>query len=239
MPVIMRTGSLGDGMAPTRRTPLGLLVRPSGAVRIESVNPFSFGHACRDGLAHCWARIVEGFDSPELMAWDRKMGVMGDYAKQDVVPYLDEDVPAERPTTTEAARAAALVAPIPAKTKAREPGPYATVAGALAHARERGLGQAYRRGAIRVSGEHVRVLATGSISRLNVTAVAVLNACSPGTTADAIAALAAAYPAEPAERIERDVRETIRSLTARAILRPALAAGDALATAEGTVDLPY
>jgi MoaA/NifB/PqqE/SkfB family radical SAM enzyme len=239
MPVIVRTGSLTDGMAPTRRTPLGLLVRPTGAVRIESVNPFSFGNARRDGLAACWARIAAGFDSPELMEWDRKLGVMGDYAKQDVVPYLDDDVPAEQPMTTEAARAAALAAPVPAKSTSRQPGPYATVAGAHARARELGLQRAYRRGAIRVSGHHVRIPVSGSISRLNATAVRVLEACSPGTAGDAVHALAAAYAAEPVERIERDVRETIRSLVARGILRPALAAGDAPATAEGTVDLPY
>jgi hypothetical protein len=239
MPVIMRSGSLTDGMAPTRRTPLGLLVRPAGTVRIESVNPFSFGHARRDGLATCWARIVEGFDSPELMQWDRKLGVMGDYAKQPVVPYLDDDVPAGQAVTTDASRAAALAAPVPAKAKAREPGPYATVEGAHAHARELGLARGYRRGAIRVSGEHVRIPATGAITRLNATAVAVLDACSPGTAGEAVQALAAAYPSETRERVERDVRETVRSLLVRGILRPALAAGDAPATAEGTVDLPY
>jgi hypothetical protein len=173
------------------------------------------------------------------MEWDRRMGVMGDYAKQDVVPYLDADVPADRPTTTEAARAAALAAPVPAKSKAREPGPYADVAGALAYGRELGLARAYRSGAVRVSGEHVRVLATGTISRLNSTAAAVLSACSPGKAGDASAALVAAYRAESPDRIERDVRHAIRSLTARAILRPALAHGDAPATAEGTVDLPH
>jgi hypothetical protein len=239
MPVIMRTGSLTDGMAPTRKTPLGLLVRPAGTVRIESVNPFSFGHARRDGLAVCWERIIEGFDAPELMQWDRKLGVMGDYAKQAVIPYLDDDVPADQAMTTDASRAAALAAPVPAKANAREPGPYATVEGAHAHARELGLGRGYRRGAIRVSGQHIRIPATGSIARLNDTAVAVLDACSPGTAADAIDALAGAHPAEPRDRIERDVRETVRSLAARGILRPALAAGDAPATADGTVDLPY
>jgi MoaA/NifB/PqqE/SkfB family radical SAM enzyme len=239
MPVIVRTGSLTDGMAPTRPTPLGLLVRPTGTVRIESVNPFSFGHARGDGLAACWARIVEGFDAPELMKWDRKLGVMGDYAKQDVVPYLDDDVPADDPITTEVAHAAALAAPVPAKAKAREPGPYATVEGAHAHARELGLARGYRRGAVRVSGEHVRIPATGAITRLNATAVAVLDACSPGTAGDAVQALAAAYPAESHDRIERDVHQTVRSLLVRGILRPALAAGDAPATAEGTVDLPY
>jgi hypothetical protein len=226
-------------MEATRRTPLGLLVRPTGAVRIESVNPFAFGNARRDGLLACWERIVEGFDAPELLAWDRKLGVMGDYAKVPVVPYLDDDVPADRPSTTDAAHAAALAAPVPAKSTAREPGPYATVAGAHARGRELGRSRRYRRGAIRVSGEHVRIPATGTISRLNRTAAAVLEACSPGTAGDAVDALAASSPAEPRERIERDVRLTIRSLCARGILRPALAAGDAPATADGTVDLPY
>jgi hypothetical protein len=239
MPVLLRTGSINEGMAATRRTPLGLLVRPTGAVRIESVNPFSFGNAGRDGLAACWQRIVDGFDAPELLAWDRKMGVMGDYAKQDVVPYLDDDVPAERPTTTAAARTAALAAPLPAKTLPREPGPFAAIEGAHAHARRLGLARGYRQGAVRVSGEHVRIPATGMISRLNATAAAVFEACSPGTAADAVEALARAYPAEPRARLEHDVRMTIRSLTDRGILRPALARGDAPATAEGTVDLPY
>jgi len=214
-------------------------VRPTGAVRIESVNPFAFGNARRDGLLACWERIVEGFDAPELLEWDRKLGVMGDYAKVPVVPYLDDDVPADRPSTTDAAHAAALAAPLPAKSTAREPGPYATVAGAHAHARELGLARRYRRGAIRSSGEHVRIPATGAITRLNATAVAVLDACSPGSAADAAEALAASYPHEPRERIERDVRQAIRSLATRGILRPALAAGDAPAIAEGTVDLPY
>jgi len=238
MPVSVRTGSVNDGMGPTRRTPLSLLVRPSGTVRIESINPFSFGDARRDGLASCWARIAEGFDAPELMAWDRKLGVIGDYARQDVVPYLDDDVPADAASTSAAARAAALSAPVPAKARAREPGPYASVAGAHAHARELALARRYRSGAVRVSGQHVRIPATGAITRLNATALTVLDACSPGTAADVMAALRAAYPSEPPDRIERDVRGTIRSLAARGILRPALAAGDLPSTADGTVDLP-
>jgi hypothetical protein len=237
--VLLRTGSVTDGMAPVRRAPLGLLVRPTGVVRTESVNPFSFGNARDDGLAACWARIVDGFDSPELMAWDRRLGVMGDFARQDVVPYLDDDVPAEQPVTTSEARAATLAAPLPAKARAREPGPYATVEQALAHARELGLARGYRLGAVRLSGDHVRIRATGAITRLNATSRAVLDACSPGCAGDAVEALAAAYPSEPRERIEHDVRRTIRSLAARGILRPALAVGDAPATAEGTVDLPY
>jgi MoaA/NifB/PqqE/SkfB family radical SAM enzyme len=239
MPVLLRTGSVGDGLTPGRLTPFGLLVRPSGAVRTESVNPFSFGNAGRDGLAACWARIVDGFDAPALLEWDRKLGVMGDLAKQDVIPYLDDDVPAERPSTSAAARAAAMAAPVPAKSRAREPGPYATVEGALAHVRELGLARRYRGGGVRVSGSHVRLPATGAISRLNATAVAVLHACSPGTAGDAVDVLAAQYPEQPRERLERDVRMAIRSLLARGILRPALAHGDAPATAEGTVDLPY
>jgi MoaA/NifB/PqqE/SkfB family radical SAM enzyme len=239
MPVLIRTGSLTDGMAATRRTPLGLLVRPTGAVRIESVNPFAFGNARRDGLLACWERIVEDFDAPELMAWDRKLGVMGDYAKAPVVPYLDDDVPADSPSTTAAAHAAALAAPIPAKSQAREPGPYAQVEGAHAHARKLGRRRRYRRGAVRMSGEHVRIPATGTISHLNSTALAVLEACSPGSPGDAVDTLVARYPNEPRARIERDVRQTVRSLAARGILRPALAAGDTPATADGTVDLPY
>jgi MoaA/NifB/PqqE/SkfB family radical SAM enzyme len=239
MPVVVRTGSVEDGMAPTRRAPLGLLVRPTGAVRTESVNPFTFGNARRDGLAACWQRIVEGFDAPELLAWDRSLGVMGDYANADVVPYLDEDVPADAPALSAGARAATLAAPLPAKTLAREPGPYAEPVAALGHAGEIGLAREYRRGAIRVSGTHVRILATGAIVRLNTTALAVLDACSPGTPGDAVAALLAAHPAEPRARIEHDVRETVRSLAVRGILRPALAPGDAPSLAEGTVDLPY
>src|SRR5262249_35720879 len=153
------------------------------------------------GLLACWQRIVEGFDAPELLAWDRKLGVMGDYAKQDVVPYLDDDVPADRPMTSAAARAATLAAPIPEKASPREPGPYATIAGAPGHGHELGDARGYRRGAVRVSGEHIRIPATGVISRLNVTALAVLDACSPGTVGDAIETLAAAHPTEPRDRI--------------------------------------
>jgi len=239
MPVLLRTGSVAEGLAPAREAPLGMLVRPTGAVRIESISPFSFGNAARDGLAACWRQIVDGFDSPALLEWDRRLGVMGDLARQDLVPYLDDDVPADRPRTSAAARAAVLAAPLPAKAAAGDSGPYASVAGAHARARELGLSRGYRRGAIRVSGEHVRIPATGAITRLNTAALAVLDACSPGTAGDAVARLASAHPSEPCERIERDVRQTIRSLAARGILRPALAAGDVPSTADGTVDLPY
>src|SRR5262249_19729181 len=141
--------------------------------------------------------------------------------------------------TSAAARAATLAAPIPEKASSREPGPYATIAGALRHGHELGDARGYRRGAVRVSGEHIRIPATGVISRLNVTALAVLDACSPGTVGGAIETLAAAHPTEPRDRIDRDVRRTIRSLAARGILRPALAIGDDPSTADGTPDLPY
>ncbi|MDX6655953.1 MAG: hypothetical protein QOH62_746 [Solirubrobacteraceae bacterium] len=238
MPVLLRTGSVGDGMAAMRRAPLGLLVRPNGAVRMESVNPFTFGNA-RDGLAACWQRIVEGFDAPEILNWDKRLGVMGDYAKADVVPYMDEDVPAEAPVVTKAARAATLAAPLPAKATAREPGPYAEVDAALARAGDLGMSRAYRRGAVRVSGEHVRILASGALARLNATSRVVLDACSPGRPGEAVETLAALHPSVPSARLADDVRETVRSLAARGILRPALAHGDAPATAEGTADLPY
>jgi hypothetical protein len=239
MPVILRTGSLEDGMNPLRRAPLGLLVRPNGAVRTESVNPFTFGNARDDGLAACWQRIVEGFDAPELLEWDKRLGVMGDYAKADVVPYMDDDVPAEAPVVTREARAATLAAPLPAKARGREPGPYAAVDSALARAADLGMARAYRRGAVRVSGEHVRILASGALVRLNETSLAVLDACSPGTPGDALEALAALHPSVPTEQMADDVRATVRSLAVRGILRPALAHGDAPATAEGTADLPY
>ena len=202
MPVLLRTGSLTDGMAPTRRTPLGLLVRPTGAVRIESVNPFAFGNARRDGLAACWSRIVEGFDCARADGVGPQAGRDGRLRQAGRRPVPGRRRARRRVTTTEAARAAALAAPLPAKSKAREPGPYASVEGAVAHARELGLARGYRRGAVRVSGEHVRIPATGAISGLNATALAVLEACSPGTAGDAVEALAAAYPAEPRERIE-------------------------------------
>jgi hypothetical protein len=239
MPVLLRTGSLEDGMTAMRCAPLGLLVRPNGAVRIESVNPFTFGNARHDGLAACWQRIVEGFDAPELLQWDKRLGVMGDYAKADVVPYLDEDVPVEAPVVTQAAREATLAAPLPAKAKAREPGPYAAVDAALTRVADLGMTRAYRRGAVRVSGEHVRILASGALARLNAASELVLDACSPGTPGDAVDALAALHPSVPRERLADDVRETVRSLAMRGILRPGLAHGDAPATAEGTADLPY
>jgi MoaA/NifB/PqqE/SkfB family radical SAM enzyme len=71
--------------------PLALLVRPNGAVWIESVQPFSFGNVRDEPLASCWARIRDGWPRPEAVEWSNSIDASGRPPAAHV-PYLDEEL---------------------------------------------------------------------------------------------------------------------------------------------------
>ncbi len=76
---------------PDAAPPASLLVRPSGAVLIDSLHPFAFGHAVHDGLEACWGRIVAGWRDPRISRWIDSLRSSRDLADSDLVPYLDEE----------------------------------------------------------------------------------------------------------------------------------------------------
>ena len=90
------------------------------------------------------------------------------------------------------------------------------------------LERRYRLGAIKSTagengGRYVRS-ANRAVFRLNATAAAVMDACVEGTPADAVARLTLTARDVDEAAVEHDVLATVGHLTARGVLRPALAA---------------
>lgn len=211
-----------DGLA-TRddRPPASMLVRPNGAVRIDSMHPFSFG-SVDDGLGTCWERIVAGWQDPCIDGWAREIHSVAGMPDASVVPYRDDE-PA----------IAGSAVPVPAGRR-REAGglaePLAEVAvtdlePARREVLDRALHRPHRLGTVRSAGRasaerYVRVLDTSTTFRVNRTLAAVMDACSDGTPADAVCELHARHPRVPIERVERDTIQAVRWLDLHRVLRP-------------------
>jgi MoaA/NifB/PqqE/SkfB family radical SAM enzyme len=228
----------GDDFRPTlhgefvallpRRTaaPASMLVRPSGAVLIDSLHPFSFGRV-GEGLAACWERIVAGWRSPEIDVWARGITRLDQLGSAPTVPYAD----------LERALAGEAVAPVATRghepslprrdRRSNEPGVApGDLAAARARVLERGLGRRYVGAPIRWSGDRdgervVRSIDDGRTWRLNATAGLVLEQVSGRTAGDAAGALAALHPEVPRERIVADTIRTVHWLTTRRLVRAA------------------
>jgi MoaA/NifB/PqqE/SkfB family radical SAM enzyme len=205
----------GDPIA----APTYFVVRPNGAVMTGAMSPFRFGDAIEDGVASCWDRIRRDWDHPGVRAWRDPIARGGAVSDAAVVPYRDEEIDPSGPLTA-AKPPSAAVLPIAAPSTQR-PG-SGDLESARAHIRGLALTRRYRPSAVGWSadedgGRSVRSPLGGMI-KLNATAAAVMDACSPGTPADAVAVLAARHPGRPAQALERDVLETTRRLAARGLL---------------------
>ncbi len=235
---------------PDDAAPAALLVRPSGAVLIDSLHPFAFGHAVRDGLETCWDRIAAGWRDPRISRWAGSLGSSRDLPHSDVVPYLDDEVPlvepdggdgngAERPSRRHAED------PVPAKAAPRDDTGSSTenLASARAQVRDLALGRRYRLAPVRIGGgpqdHYLRAVTSGEVVRLNGTAAMVAGALDWGTPAEAVSRLADRFAETDQGRLERDVLAAGRSLCRRGILVPVRAQRPPqLAASSGTPDLP-
>jgi MoaA/NifB/PqqE/SkfB family radical SAM enzyme len=224
-----------------RQAPAALLVRPGGAVLIDSLHPFAFGSAPRDGLATCWERIRAGWRDPRIVEWGRGIRSAGAMHELALVPYRDAEVdlaPGAEPPPE------AAVEP-PRLPRVAPPRPGGGAEQARSHVRDLALARRYRLARTRCSaepggGRYVRMVEAGRVVRLNPAAADVMDACDGGTLEDALARLGARYPGEPPARLERDALGAIRDLQGRGLLRPARApAGVAPGTAgvEPALDL--
>jgi hypothetical protein len=207
-----------------RLAPAALLVRPGGAVLMDSLHPFAFGNATRDGLATCWERIRTGWRDPRIMAWARTIHNAGDMHAAALIPYRDPEVDL---AADEAAPPSDSVEP-PRLPRVAPPRPDGGPAEAVARVRELALGRRYRLTPARVSaetdgGRYVRVVDAGRVLRLNATAAEVMDACDGGTTGDVIGRLSSRYPAVARRRLEDDALAALRDLQGRGVVRPALA----------------
>lgn len=61
MRIVAQYGNVGIVPVRDSSAPRALLVRPNGAVLTDSLQPFSYGSAAREGLEACWGRIRTGW----------------------------------------------------------------------------------------------------------------------------------------------------------------------------------
>jgi hypothetical protein len=217
-----------------QQAPASLLVRPGGAVLIDSLHPFAFGSATRDGVAACWERIRAGWRDPRIVAWARGIHSAGTMHRAELIPYRDEEVD----LFGDEDAPAAPTADAPRLPRAAAPRPGGGPEEAGARVRELALGRRYRLAPIRFAtesdgGRYVRMVDASRVLRLNGTAAAVMDACDGGSTGDAVARLTASFPEQPRGRLEQDVLGTVRYLQGRGLLRPALAPAGAWAPDPG------
>lgn len=241
--------SSGTGAAIVTRddlAPAALLVRPDGRVRIDSMHPFTFGHALEDGLEECWQRIREDWQAPEIEEWAAGISSTSGLSEAGLVPYLDEEadlgvpVPmarsAEQRERATSQKVLKPVAPRPPDD------PAAASREAREHVRALGLSRRYRHGAVRAShgagGRVARRLSDGGMVRLNDTGATAFDAFDGGTPADAVERLLTEHPGIARERIEDDVLAVARRLTLTGVILPALARGPVQDARASVPDLP-
>jgi MoaA/NifB/PqqE/SkfB family radical SAM enzyme len=208
------------------RAPAAMLVRPSGAVLIDSLHPFAFGHV-DDGLAECWRRIVAGWRSPSIERWARGIRGTRQLATATVVPYVDGEPRVGRAPARHASTAASPPRlPPRAARSTQAAGSPGDVAAARRHLLALSRQRRYATAPLRWSGgpdgeRVVRLLADGRVCRLNGTAGLLLDRLDGGTLGEAADALAARYPQVPSDRVVLDAIRTVRWLSARGVVRGA------------------
>lgn len=244
-----------------RAAPGSFLVRPNGDVRPDSLRPFTFGNAARDGVEACWTALREGWDDERINRWAGAMKKPGDLPKAELVAYLDDEVPIRGgssgpprrngggsgesgPTTLSGTNndhgAGGRDAPVPEKTPPKRVDPAAELLEAEEKVRELAGARRYRHAPLRWSGSarqrFVRLARDGSYLRLNESGGVVMDALDGGTLADAASALAARYDIDD-ERARQDAVTATRDLQRRGVVMAASATGSFPAE-PGTTDLP-
>jgi MoaA/NifB/PqqE/SkfB family radical SAM enzyme len=237
MRIALQPGTGGSISLQGREAPGSYLVRPNGDVRPDSMRPFSFGNAARDGVTACWAAIREGWDDEQINRWADSMKRPEDLPKSDLVAYLDDEVPVAGGSGTSSSGREAKV-PAPTPPPAVDPGQE------LAEAREKVHGLAarrrYRQAPLRWTGSErqrfVRLAGDGTYLRLNESGGVVMDALDGGTLADAESALRARFGID-AERARDDAVAATRDLLSRHVVMAADASGS-FPVEPGTTDLP-
>lgn len=240
MRIDLRPGTPGDIAFEGRRPPGSILVRPNGAARTDSLHPFSYGNAARDGVAACWERIRRRWRDDRVRRWAQSIKGSEDFGAGELVPYLDDEVELDgegRATGGNGGRSA----PVPAPAPLPRANPAEDLEQAAARIRELALGRRYRLNPLRAGGGDgeriVRRVADGRYLRLNHSAGLVMDALDGGTPAAAATRLRDEAGA-PAERAEDDALRALRELVANGIVAPARSGSTLPPRDPGTSDLP-
>lgn len=222
-----------------REAPGSFLVRPNGDVRPDSLRPFTFGNAVRDGVESCWAALREGWDDERINRWAGSLRKPGDLPKADLVAYLDDEISIRGGPNNDQGPGS-REAPVPEKTPPEPVDPAAELLEAEEKVRELAGARRYRLAPLRSSGSarqrFVRLAGDGSYLRLNESGSVVMDALDGGTLADAASVLRARYGID-AERARQDAVAATRDLQRRGVVMAAAATGSFPAE-PGTTDLP-
>lgn len=238
--VSLQSGEGGSALIRTGRAPAALLVRPNGAVRTDSLNPFTFGHVLDDGLEECWNRVRQHWRDPEIARWKSSISAPTDLPKAEIVAYLDDEIavgdgaPAAAPGSADP-RSAKLPPLVP-------PRPADVAFDAGYHVEELAGSRRYRAGEVRAGGSEsrrmVRRLGDGRIWRLNRTASIVFDTLDGGTPDEAAARLGERFPALPADVLRNDAIDAALTLMRNGLVLPVGAKTVTPATGDSTPDLP-
>ncbi|HXR30238.1 MAG TPA: PqqD family peptide modification chaperone [Solirubrobacterales bacterium] len=257
MRIQVQPGTGGGLSLQGRAAPGSFLVRPNGDVRPDSLRPFRFGNAIRDGVETCWAAIREGWDDERINRWADAMKGPEDLRKSDLIAYLDDELslvggqsgPPRRngggsgesgPTDLSKPTRSGREAKVPEPTPPPAVDPAQELLEARAKVRELAGRRRYRHAPLRWSGSprqrFVRLVGDGSYLRLNESGSVIMDALDGGTLADAAGALRARYDIDE-ERARADAVTTTRELLKRGVVVAADASGSFPAE-PGTSDLP-
>jgi hypothetical protein len=243
MRIVLQPGTGGAISLQGREAPGSFLVRPNGDVRPDSLRPFTFGNAARDGVESCWAAIREGWDDERINRWAGAMKGPADMPKSELVAYLDDEVPVAGglSTLSEAGNGAGgRDAPVPEPTPAKPVDPAVELERAKTRVRELAAARRYRHAPLRWSGSprqrFVRLVGDGTYLRLNESGGVVMDALDGGSLADAASALSERYGIDE-QRAGEDAIKATRELLQRRVVM-ADAASEPFPTEPGTTDLP-
>jgi MoaA/NifB/PqqE/SkfB family radical SAM enzyme len=249
MRIVLQPGTGGAITLQGREAPGSYLVRPNGDVRPDSMRPFSFGNALRDGVAACWKSIQSDWDDERINRWANSLKRPEDLPKSDLVAYLDDEVEVEvevvdGPPVEGAVgpgqRPGGRDAPVPQPTLPKPVDPAEELQEARGKVHDLAAARRYRHTPLRWSGSErqrfVRLAGDGSYLRLNESGGMVMDALDGGTLADAESALRARYGIDQ-DRAREDAIAATRDLVNRRVVMAADASGSFPAE-PGTTDLP-
>jgi hypothetical protein len=146
--------------------------------------------------------------------------------------YRDDELDVDQLPPSGPPEPAAVKLPRPARgLETAGPG---DLEGTRRYLRAQALARRYRLGAVRWTdgergGRYVRSQ-RGGVMRLNATAALVMDACTDGTPATAVARMTARSGAAGKTELERDVLVSVRRLASRGVLQPAIAHEERRAT---------
>lgn len=238
MRVDFRGGAGGDLAVQGQRAPASMLIRPNGAARVDSLRPFSYGNAARDGVEACWAEIRRGWRDDRVQEWAGAMKSSKDVGAGDLVAYLDDEVPI---SGEDGRGGSGREAPVPAPTPVGAVDPEADLSEASEKIHDLAMARRYRLQPVRRGGGSGEMLLRrrndGTYLRLNASARLVMDALDGGTPADAAGALVEIGGA-PSEVAELDALVAARSLLSSGVVAAAGGEGFIPAAEPGPSDLP-